>query len=601
MYQERCYASFRIFLITVLSSVLGAGGIFAQAKSLDRDLEPVIMQGSAFPDFLGASISEIDNELFLYAYRASEQIWEQIPFQFDEKDLSGSFFNVNGDDAVGLDANDELVFMAKDAGDRAFTWIDDIDSQTFVRYEIEVTDPLAPDKKAWAYLYRSNTLRLDPNLTDYVVYFESKTGNAGEDTVRSIFYEIAHSTNGFPKDLIIPGSAGGNSQDILDILKFRASVKVGLFITVDINEENIALLESESDSVRVKDGLVRVIRELDATFSIDLGILGTQRFDFDTPPILNYPYSSSIDLSVPDVSDINATVSSGRMSFDLNSSAADLNMKFVSANNPEPGFTIDGIPTEVPEKEIDSVLPDNNWIYVNGSQGTVVHLFPLSTSVGGTRELYYKDDGSVDNDDTGDKMSFGDTGINISGGITPPITLSYKGYYLGADRLSSIGSQLASFEGNPLQIDVVPQDIGTVPVELASFAATVEQNDVHLVWITATETNNFGFDIERRIQGSHEWSKIAFVPGNGTTTVPMRYEYFDRNLQPCTYEYRLKQIDTDGSFEYHGVVAAVVGLPQTFALHQNFPNPFNPSTEIQYELPSRARETVGKMRTTLKI
>jgi hypothetical protein len=583
MYLKGSYGLAGIAVFIALSSAFGVAGIYAQTKSLDRDLEPVIMPGSVFPEFSGVPVSE----LFLFAYRSG--VWEQIPFQIDEKDASGSFFVQ--DETVGLDANDELVFMAKDAGDQAFTWIDDIISQGFLRYEIKITDPLDSGKMAWVYLYRSNTLALVPNLTDYVTYFESKTGNAGEDTVRSLFYEIAHFTNGFPKDLIIPTSAGGNGQDLLDIIKFRA--KARLLFTVNITEESIVVDESQGDLVRFKDGLVRVIREIDATLNASVLTLS-----FSTPPAFYYPYSTSIDIRIPDLSP--ASVSSGRMSFDLNANASNPSMKFVSANNPEPGFMIDGVP-ETPQKEVDSLLPDNNWIYINGNQGTIVHLFPFSTSVGGSRSLFYNDNSAVDDGDTGDKMSFGDTGIDISGGINPPFTLSYKGYFLDKDRDSSTGSQVARFERNPLQTDPLVQDFSTVPVELTSFTATVEKNDVHLVWTTATETNNFGFDVERQIQGTNQWTKIAFVPGNGTTTNPIRYDYFDRGLSPGVYEYRLKQIDTDGSFEYHDAITAVVGLPQTFVLYQNFPNPFNPSTEIQYELPGRVGESVEKMNTILKI
>ena len=128
-----------------------------------------------------------------------------------------------------------------------------------------------------------------------------------------------------------------------------------------------------------------------------------------------------------------------------------------------------------------------------------------------------------------------------------------------------------------------------VPVELASFTATVEENDVRLDWITATETNNFGFDIERTKYPDNEWRAIAFLRGNGTTTNPVHYEYYDQNLQPEIYEYRLKQIDLDGSFEHSASVTAVIGIPKTFSLQQNFPNPFNPSTTINYDLQENTR------------
>jgi hypothetical protein len=50
-------------------------------------------------------------------------------------------------------------------------------------------------------------------------------------------------------------------------------------------------------------------------------------------------------------------------------------------------------------------------------------------------------------------------------------------------------------------------------------------------------------------------------------------------------QYRLKQIDFDGQFEYSNVIEVDAGLPKVFALEQNYPNPFNPTTVISYQLP----------------
>jgi hypothetical protein len=123
-----------------------------------------------------------------------------------------------------------------------------------------------------------------------------------------------------------------------------------------------------------------------------------------------------------------------------------------------------------------------------------------------------------------------------------------------------------------------------VPVELTSFTASVQSGKVSLNWSTATEVNNQGFEIERS-EDNISFNKIGFVPGFGTTTEVKSYSFMDNNLTAGDYQYRLKQIDFDGSFEYSDVVEVEILTLDKFELSQNYPNPFNPSTKIKYSIP----------------
>ncbi len=143
-----------------------------------------------------------------------------------------------------------------------------------------------------------------------------------------------------------------------------------------------------------------------------------------------------------------------------------------------------------------------------------------------------------------------------------------------------------------------------LPVELTSFTASANLNSVTLEWSTATETNNMGFEIEKRVGnrpsalgnlsgGEAGWEKIGFVSGKGTTTDPQSYSFTDEVLSPGLYIYRLKQTDFDGTFEYSNEIEVQITVPVNYTLHQNYPNPFNPSTVIEYSLPQQSFVTIS--------
>lgn len=128
-----------------------------------------------------------------------------------------------------------------------------------------------------------------------------------------------------------------------------------------------------------------------------------------------------------------------------------------------------------------------------------------------------------------------------------------------------------------------------VPVEFTSFTANTNGSQVILNWKTATETNNLGFEIERKSEKTN-WSKIGYMEGKGTTTEPSEYTFIDKTINNASGKlyYRLKQMDYDGTISFSDEIS-VEFTPAKFSLNQNYPNPFNPATTIGYALPSASK------------
>ncbi|MBI9072606.1 MAG: T9SS type A sorting domain-containing protein [Melioribacteraceae bacterium] len=168
------------------------------------------------------------------------------------------------------------------------------------------------------------------------------------------------------------------------------------------------------------------------------------------------------------------------------------------------------------------------------------------------------------------KSTFGELEVNKTGGNLNILS------YLEIEISLTDPDELMVDNGN--MIIVAGQ---ALPVELTSFRVNTNKNSVNLFWATATEVNNYGFEVESS-QDEETWETAGFVEGHGNSNSPKEYSFTVVTDGFGSYSYRLKQIDTDGAFEYFGPVKAEFDEVQGVLLKQNYPNPFNPATTISF-------------------
>jgi len=189
------------------------------------------------------------------------------------------------------------------------------------------------------------------------------------------------------------------------------------------------------------------------------------------------------------------------------------------------------------------------------------------------------------------------TGLHI-GRYTGTEWVGQNASLLGSDPYTASASGFNSFS----EFGVGSE--GALPVELTSFTANVFDGKVKLSWETATEVDNYGFEVERQKLGDRSkesearWNNIGFVEGHGNSNSPKVYSFVDDSPLSSVVKYRLKQIDIDGAYEYSDEIEVTLEtIPAKFELAQNYPNPFNPSTVIKFNIP----ETNGMQNTHVKL
>jgi len=449
------------FALGLFLLVVSAGA----AATLDRPADPVVLTGADVPALLGVAPGDI------VAFRYDSG-WIQIPIQVDERavvDFADIYNHLGGvtesvmalqytdagtytgaDPDPTLDANDEIVFMAADAGDRPPIFTEPAGVVAGSGVQVEISDPLDAGEGTVYLFLRSGGL--DPgagaNYADYQfdlvagVYpddYDLANGPNPEDsTVATASYALHLADRWIVDEMhVLAGSASGD--DILDRRKH-------LFAPGVCTRSEDTFAAGEGAFVINKNGPVRGIRS----------VLGANSGPLTQETLFFYAQREDV------VTDLRVHAIPGVMDFfDYEPGAT--GMTYRNSLNTA-GVPIDGTPDSVT-----AGIPD--WELVTGAHGSLIMVGRIDTDAAITLTSYYEDDDtSPTTQCTGDADAFGSSGLWITGGIpntdpTNPPANYLRGqrtiYYEPPGATIADAEQRADFADNPLI--VFASGIGAVP------------------------------------------------------------------------------------------------------------------------------------------
>ena len=142
---------------------------------------------------------------------------------------------------------------------------------------------------------------------------------------------------------------------------------------------------------------------------------------------------------------------------------------------------------------------------------------------------------------------------------------------------------------------VFASDTNELPVELASFEGTATDGGVRLTWQTASEQNNAGFEVQRKA-GPSGWNRVGYVESKadgGITTEAKSYQFVVGDLPVGTHQFRLRQVDLDGSPQVHGPIEVDVQMQEALRLTVPAPSPVSSTATLSFAVKEEAEASVA--------
>jgi len=183
-----------------------------------------------------------------------------------------------------------------------------------------------------------------------------------------------------------------------------------------------------------------------------------------------------------------------------------------------------------------------------------------------------------------DYSGCGSPPCTVTATLTPPSGVSLS-------RSDDVVATATDANGNTSEFSAMSQKL---PVEMASFEARqTGERSVRLHWQTASETGNTGFRVQHQGPSAASWSKMGFVDGSGTTTNAQSYQFSAEDLAVGTHQFRLQQVDLDGSTTLHDPVTVDLQMTKALRLSAPIPNPVQGTATASFAVKEQWQATVA--------